>query len=213
MLFMYYRYIYTGIITVLTFICTACSGPSHGVLLSESRSELSEWSSSGEETDPVLQKKSDSLQNGIYVYVCGAVRHPGVYQLPGGSRLYEAVDRAGGFTRKADRESVNLAEEVSDGAMVRIPAKPADSRQTDGSGGTGADQSRKAASSGSADLININTADAEKLMTLPGIGENKASAIVRYRETNGRFGRKEDLMNVPGIKEGTFSKFKDQITV
>ena len=105
----------------------------------------------------------------VWVYVCGEVRTPGVYELPEGSRITDAVEAAGGMT--------------------------------------------EGAAEGTSGLVNLNRATEAELMTLSGIGESKAKEIIRYRESKGGFQKPEDLMNIPGIKEGVFNKIRDQITV
>lgn len=153
----------------------------------------------------------NSEKSGVYVYICGEVINPGVYELSGDSRICEAVDAAGGFTENADREHVNLASKVSDGMQITIynreeaASLPADSASVGGNAG-------KSGTSGSG-LVNLNTATKEELMTLKGIGEAKAEDIIRYREKSGGFKKIEDIMKISGIKEAGFQKIKDNITV
>ncbi|RHT42717.1 hypothetical protein DW779_07930 [Clostridium sp. AM30-24] len=153
----------------------------------------------------------NSEKSGIYVYICGEVINPGVYELSGDSRIYEAVDAAGGFTENAARECVNLASKVSDGMQITIynreeaASLQADSASVDGNAG-------KSGTSGSG-LVNLNTATKEELMTLKGIGESKAEDIIRYREKSGGFKKIEDIMKISGIKENGFQKIRDSITV
>ncbi len=145
----------------------------------------------------------------VCVYLCGAVREPGIYEVPAQSRIYELVELAGGLTADADATSVNLAETVEDGEMVFIPteAEAAAGVQAIASQGT-------ASGTQSAETkVNINTADAARLTTLNGIGESKAAAIVAYREEHGAFQSVEEIMEVSGIGEGIFEKIKDDITV
>ena len=137
----------------------------------------------------------------VYVYVCGAVRTPGVVEVPEGSRAAEALELAGGMTTEADPFYVNLAEIVTDGQKLYFPtASEAEELEVAG----------KAAEEG---LVNINTASAEELCTLPGIGASRAADIVRYREKNGAFQTKEDIMKVSGIKQNAYDKLCDRITV
>lgn len=136
----------------------------------------------------------------VYIHVCGQVKKPGVYVFHGEPRVIEAIEKAGGFTKKADESSLNQAAVVTDGTQLMIPAKSAASKGID-----------KTLSD--TDRVNINTASKEELMTLSGIGESKASQILSYREENGFFQRTEDIMNISGIKEGVFGKIKDKITV
>ncbi len=135
----------------------------------------------------------------IYVYVCGAVLEPKVVELPEGSRAEAALSAAGGFTENADREAVNLAALLSDGQKLYFPV----------AGEVLSEESR----SREEGLVNINTADATGLCTLPGIGQSRAELIIAYRTQNGPFERIEDIMKVSGIKEGAFEKIKTQITV
>lgn len=139
----------------------------------------------------------------VFVYVCGAVENPGVYELPEGSRVYEAVELAGGMTDEASPDSLNLAECVADGQMLRIPTEEEAILEKEETSAAEADDG----------LLDINEADASGFMTLPGIGEAKADAIVRYREEHGDFSSIEELMNVEGIKEGIFNKIKDSIKI
>ena len=148
----------------------------------------------------------------IYVHVCGAVIAPDVYALPEGSRVYEAVQMAGGFADDADAEQVNLAVTLSDGQKVRVPRKgeQLSEAQMPGESGTGAAGD---GSSGGAGVVNINTAGKEVLMTLNGIGSTRAEAIIQYRESHGAFQSTRDLLKVNGIKEKTYEKIRGQISI
>lgn len=163
---------------------------------------------SGEKSVSVQETEAGT----IFVYICGAVENPGVYELAEGSRIFEAVSLAGGFRGDACEEYVNQAQEVTDAMKIYIPTKKeiesGDYHGAEGNGGIEV-QSQKEESS----LININTADKERLLTLPGIGESRAEAIIDHRESNGKFTKIEDIMNVSGIKEGAFQKIKDKICV
>lgn len=141
------------------------------------------------------------------VHVCGAVRSPGVYTLEEGSRIYQAVEAAGGFTEDAGADYLNQADRVSDGMKIYVPdiEKLADTAWQEISGGASEDKG--------SGLININTADEELLCTLSGVGSSRAKSIIAYREEHGAYQKIEDIMNVEGIKEGLFQKFKDNITV
>ncbi|MGN0342851.1 MAG: helix-hairpin-helix domain-containing protein [Roseburia sp.] len=134
-----------------------------------------------------------------YVYICGAVEEPGVYEVPEGTRICDVILAAGGLTEDAAQETVNQAEPVTDGEMIRIP-----SQQEELMAAEAAEQDPR---------VDINSATAEELMTLPGIGESKAESIIAYREEHGGFSDIEDLMNISGIKEGVFDKIKDYIRV
>jgi len=137
----------------------------------------------------------------IYVHVLGAVASPGLYELPEGSRAVDAIASAGGFARKADEAAVNLARFVTDGEQIIVPvvgASPA------GSSGAGS-------GSGSG-LININSADATALETLPRIGPAMSARIIAWREENGRFASVDDLKKVTGIGDATFAGLKELVT-
>lgn len=174
----------------------------------------------------------------IWVHVCGAVRKAGVYELPAGSRVFEAVQEAGGFAADADESYVNQAQRLCDGAKLVIPTveqveeAAGDSRTEAGrigiveqagvqeagygvsAAGTGDSDGRTDPVSVSADgRININTAPEAQLCEIPGIGATRAAAIAAYRQEHGGFSSIEEIMNVSGIKEGTYAKIKDRITV
>lgn len=153
----------------------------------------------------------NSEKSGVYVYICGEVIKPGVYELSGDSRIYEAVDAAGGFTENAARECVNLASKVSDGMQITIYNREEAASLLADSAPVG-ENAGKSGTSGSG-LVNLNTATKEELMTLKGIGESKAEDIIRYREKSGGFKKIEDIMKISGIKENGFQKIKDSITV
>lgn len=137
----------------------------------------------------------------VYVHICGEVNNPGVYELPEGSRIFEAVRAAGGFTEEAAQSSLNLAQVISDEMQIVIlTLEEAEAR----------DRLEQEKAAG---IVNLNTASKEQLMTLPGIGESRAEDIVRYRKESGGFQSIEEIMNVPGIKESAYLKIKDSITV
>ena len=149
----------------------------------------------------MLPETTEDDPHMVYVYVCGAVRDPGVVEVPEGSRAEEALRLAGGMTAEADLFYVNLAETVTDGQKLYFPtAEEAGALEA----------VVKAAEEG---LVNINTASAEELCALPGIGTSRAADIVRYREKNGAFQTKEDIMKVSGIKQNAYDKLCDKITV
>ena len=162
----------------------------------------------------------------IYVDVCGAVANPGVFQLAAGSRVFQAIEAAGGYLPEAALTCVNRAGVLTDGQQLYIltqeemerqgldPAEMsgASDGQMNGSAGTGQNTGMNAQVQQD-NRININTADEAQLTTLTGIGATRAQAIIAYREENGPFVAIEDIMNVQGIKEGTFAKIKDEIVV
>lgn len=162
----------------------------------------------------------------LVVHICGAVSAPGVYELPAGSRIIDAVEAGGGFLPEADEACCNLAEEIVDGCQIYIMTKTesCSDGQTEKKAGIQTspdgdmqttDRNVRSNSAPALDsgLVNLNTADVAALMTLPGIGESRAKAIISYREQHGAFVKIEDIMKISGIKEAAFSKIKDKITV
>lgn len=139
----------------------------------------------------------------IAVYVCGAVANPGVYYLSIDAIKKDALDAAGGFIEGAAESYVNLAEGVAEGEQIYIPYEEE----------LNSSYSPLSGESESGGMVNINTATAEVLMTLPGIGESKADAIIKYREQHGAFNSIEDIKNISGIKDGVYDNIKDLIVV
>ena len=156
------------------------------------------------------------------VHICGAVNEPGVYTLEGGARIYQAIEKAGGFREDAEQEYLNQADLLVDGMKIYVPtqeeaaevggntewmASAGEVPEDKGQGGNTKDAGVESS------LVNINTAGEEQLCTLPGVGSSKAKSIIAYREQNGAYKTIEDIMNVEGIKNGVFRKIKDCITV
>lgn len=152
----------------------------------------------------------------IYVDVTGAVKAPGVYTLPAGSRVFEAIALAGGAREDASLENLNQAGILQDGQQIRVYTEE-EAAQMAQQGSLpslpGAETAAGQEEGQEASKVNINTAGKDELMTLTGIGETRAEAILAYRQETGGFQAPEDLMQVEGIKEKTFEKLKDQITV
>jgi len=145
----------------------------------------------------------------IYVHVCGYVKKPGVYHLHFGARTQEAIDAAGGFSEKANQTAWNLAEVLQDGMQVYIPSKDETKEALNEEQSLGKDLS----ASQKKDTVNINTASKEELMTLPGIGESRADAVIACREEKGSFTSIEGIKDAAGIGDGIFNRIKDLITV
>lgn len=180
---------------------------------SSDEAEVSDEAEISDEAEDSVDESGEPEESDVYyVHVSGAVARPGVYQLPAGSRVYQAIEMAGGLTEYASELEINLAEGISDGQKLYIYTKE-ESEALAASGGAvfGGDAGEK---NGGADTrVNINTAGKEELMTLPGIGESKAEAIIAYREENGGFSSPEDIKNISGIKDGVYSKIRDSIRV
>ncbi len=158
--------------------------------------EVTAEENTASKTEQEAESSSTTL---VVVHVCGAVKRPGVYNLPPGSRVYEAVEKAGGAKPQAQLDGVNLARLLADGEQVYIPRRgeslsaPLTSNQTS--------------------LIDLNRATAEELESLPGIGEALAERILKYREENGSFQSIQELREVKGIGEGKFEEIKDKVCV
>lgn len=175
------------------------------------------------ETQPEKETQSEKeTQTEGYVYVCGAVQRPGVYPIHSDMRVFEAVGLAGGFLDEADKNWLNLAGHLQDGQQLYVYTADETARmEQEGMqpGGNAVQAERTevpggAAGAGMAEKkVNLNTADLETLMTLPGIGRVKAEEIIRYREEHGGFSRTEEIQNIPGIKQAVFSKIEDRIAV
>lgn len=188
------------------------------------RTETSEPSGFPEKADVSEQQGNAGMETSpsdtardveVVVYVCGAVKKPGVYQCRQGERVSHAVERAGGLKKNAS-EVVNLAEPLVDGQRVYIPTR----KETAGKTPQAEElpDGRKNAEISDSEVqrdskVNINTADAAVLMTLPGIGESRAQSILDYRKEHGSFQSIEEIKNISGIKERLFSQIQELITV
>ena len=157
-------------------------------------------------TEKEVNKEEPLEQDLITVDVKGAVKSPGIYDLPVGSRVNDAVQKAGGLTEQADSKSLNLAQRVSDEALVYVPTKGEESAsQQAGSG---------APSSTSKDKkVNLNKASLEELKQVKGLGGKRAQDIIDHREANGKFKSVDELKKVSGIGAKTIEKLKDYVTV
>lgn len=182
-----------------------------------------------EESKPALEAASDNKAKELLVHVAGAVAKPGVYQLPQGSRVIDAVNKAGPAA-EAELDALKLASPVTDGQTIYVPLKsPTQAGSTTSGSSPGSPVSSAAGTgrnaftsqtgvkpSGAATvtgLVDINTADQSQLDTLPGVGPSLAQRIIQYREINGPFKAIEDLKNVSGIGDKNFEKLKDRIAV
>lgn len=152
-------------------------------------------------------------QSQVVVYICGAVKHPGVYKFTAGSRVDDAIKAASGFKKGAAKTVINQARVLEDGEQITIPTlKQVKKKQFSGKIADNENtESSESKSQGA--LININTASASELTSLSGIGQSRADAIIEYRQSNGKFDKIEDIMKIPGIKQGIFDKIKNKISV
>ena len=206
-----------GCLLVMGIYMTGCSGVGEEFILTdteekqeviitgqEQETATPETVQAGTTQESMTQDAGQTEETGtVFVFVCGQVAVPGVYELPAGSRIYDAIMQAGGCMETADICAVNQAGYLEDGMQIYIPAI----------GETYKEAASEEQASRTDGRISINHADKNELMTLPGIGESKADAILEYRQSHGAFSSIEELMNIPGIKEGIFNNIQDYITV
>ena len=199
------------VIGVITFLALGCVyllrndfSDSHAVL-TEDFADHNRVENAAEAAEGTVSAAPPQGRGSIYIHICGEVKKPGVYTFDKEPRMVEVVERAGGFTKKARQDCVNMAEAVADGTQLVIEAV--------GNQSKGEETEQRTFDNADSNKVNINTASKEELMTLSGIGESKATQILSYRESNGKFEKIEDIMNISGIKDGIFSKIRDYITV
>lgn len=169
--------------------------------------EQSEQNNSEAET----AKDEEQSVKKVMVDVKGAVQYPGVYELTTDQRIVDAIKAAGGYTDKAQNQSINHAQKLQDEMAIYIPEIGEEAENLQHSGQVMAGGAP--ATSSSTDVVDLNSADETALTTIPGIGPSKAQAILAYREENGPFQTIEDIKNVSGIGDKTFEKLKDHISV
>lgn len=194
----YIRYVLILLAVVAFGILYSCERQEGNVEVIESDDK----SNMSDSTEALSQAYEEAV-NTICIHVTGCVVNPGVYQLPEGSRVYEVIVLAGGFTDEADRDYVNQASVLCDGQKLHIYS----SEETE----TASQYTESNTDENKSGLININTASKTELMNLPGIGESRAESIIAYREENGGFKAIEDIMKVSGIKDAAFNKIKEYI--
>ena len=195
---MTYKNKFVLVVLMSMYVLCSCSETDADVIYPEEHKEPGTVTSGWEQVS--------ETEGEVFVQICGAVRTPGVYKVSSTLRVFQAIEAAGGVTEQADINSVNLARPVTDEMYIYIPAagevqenrRPEDGTETFSTAGN---------------KININTATREELMTLKGIGEAKADAIIMYREETGGFTEISQIMNISGIKEAAFNKIKDSISV
>ena len=162
--------------------------------------------SSAEKEVKKEEKEESPEQDLITVDVKGAVKSPGIYDLPVGSRVHDAVQKAGGLTEEADSKSLNLAQKVSDEALVYVPSKGEEAASQQAVSGTSPSTSKEK-------KVNLNKASLEELKQVKGLGGKRAQDIIDHRETNGKFKSVDELKKVSGIGAKTIEKLKDYVTV
>lgn len=147
-------------------------------------------------------RETENQETEICVHICGQVKKPGVYLVNDSDRVADLIKQAGGLLKDAAPDAVNQAQHVVDGQQIYIPSKDEVVKGT-------SPTSMKVEST----LVNINTANMEELMTLPGIGESKAKSIIKYREENQGFQSIDEIKKIEGIKDGVFRKIQDFISI
>ena len=152
------------------------------------------------------EKEESPEQDLITVDVKGAVKSPGIYDLPVGSRVHDAVQKAGGLTEEADSKSLNLAQKISDEALVYVPTKGEEATSQQAASGTSPSTSKEK-------KVNLNKASLEELKQVKGLGGKRAQDIIDHREANGKFKSVDELKKVSGIGAKTIEKLKDYVTV
>ncbi len=162
--------------------------------------------SSSEKEVKKEEKEESPEQDLITVDVKGAVKSPGIYDLPVGSRVHDAVQKAGGLTEEADSKSLNLAQKVSDEALVYVPTKGEEAASQQAASGTTPSSSKEK-------KVNLNKAGLEELKQVKGLGGKRAQDIIDHREANGKFKSVDELKQVSGIGAKTIEKLKDYVTV
>lgn len=198
-------------------LCTGCGSKEEQWISAEENAEVVEQKEEltqiplQEIPEEEIPEEEKSRTENIFVDVCGAVNNPGVYELLPDSRVYEAIACAGGFTEEASYESINQAQLLEDGMQIVVPTR--EEVQAGWITPQAGEKKTGMAEEIHTEKVNINTADESRLQTLDGIGKTRARAIIEYRQASGGFQTIEDIMNVEGIKEGTFEKIKDQIVV
>ena len=161
--------------------------------------------SSSEKEIKKEEKDESAEQDLITVDVKGAVKSPGIYDLPVGSRVHDAVQKAGGLTDEADSKSLNLAQKVSDEALVYVPTKGEEAASQQATSGTTPSSSKEK-------KVNLNKASLEELKQVKGLGGKRAQDIIDHREANGKFKSVDELKKVSGIGAKTIEKLKDYVT-
>ena len=181
----------------ISLVFTGCGSKSKKISLSQEKA--------------TQKVEETSVEEDIFVHVVGEVNAPGIVKVPSGTRLYNVIEKAGGMTKNAQADYLNLADTVKDGQQIRVISKKEYKKLKKKSSGESPSESQGEANKSG--LININTATAEELQTLSGIGEVRAKAIVEYRTQSGNFSKIEDIKNVSGIGDATFNNIKSMITV
>ncbi|WP_368399556.1 helix-hairpin-helix domain-containing protein [Streptococcus anginosus] len=185
--------------------------------VTSSEAELEEIStgtkknSQKEKAEP--QTSSSAESEFLTVDVKGAVKNPGIYQLKKTSRINDAIQKAGGLTTDADSKSINLAQKLTDEAVVYVATMGENAASVSSNTGQSSTSGTSEVASQKGNKVNLNTADLSELQTISGIGQKRAQDILDYREANGKFNSVDDLKNVSGVGAKTLEKLKEYVTV
>lgn len=210
-------YLAAGLLGMTILFTAGCAGQNNTTYSLKGELPLAEEDAAAESGTPAGETVNAAAEirnagsDTVLVHICGEVRTPGVYELTADSRICDVLLLAGGFTADADTEAVNMAAGIEDGMQIVIPTET--DRTQEMTGNSSDRTGETAAGKTESQLVNINTADKETLMSLPGIGAGKAEAVIAYREAGGVFKDIKDIMLVDGIKEGVYTKIKDKICV
>lgn len=180
------------------------SGDGQGGADQSAKESLAQAEGPADATADRTAEAADS-KNEIYVQINGAVKYPGVYKVQDDARIFDVVELAGGMTEDAEPEAVNQALPVEDGQMITIC--------TQEEWELARAEEKSPAEQADDGLVDINTADAAKLCTLPGVGQARAESILAYRQEHGGFQSVEEIKQVSGIKDGLYTKIKDKIKI
>lgn len=204
------------VVTLLALIAALVVG--FGVVLGKSSKVVQEepvlptWSQTSQTSQDTRQssQKTEPLSQTITVDVKGAVQKPGVYDLASGSRVTDAIQKAGGLTDKADRRSINLAQKLADEAVIYVATEGEASPLL---GSSLVESSHRSPSETAKGKVNLNTATITDLQSISGIGAKRAQDIIDYRDSSGGFKSVDELSNVSGIGDKTLEKLREEVTV
>lgn len=173
-----------------------------------------------EANEVIVKSKNETSkikEETIFVDIKGEIKVPGLYEIPSGKRVMDVIEAAGGLTELADTRTINLSKIVEDQMVIIvdniIKEENSESITNDAKIDVKTNITTNKNISNSSKLVSINKGSKEELMTLNGIGNSKADAIIKYRNSHGDFKTKEELLEVDGIGEGIFTKIKDHITL
>ncbi|MGT2911198.1 helix-hairpin-helix domain-containing protein [Streptococcus cameli] len=205
-----YRLLVVGVVVASLFVGMILSWQEKPEAAVADFPETKLVSSMSEEEAPAIETKAQSTsEKAILVDVKGAVQKPGLYELKADERVYHAIQAAGGFTEKAEQKSVNLAQKLTDEAVVYVAHQGEEINVVTPQSAAG----QMAGSDTVSQKVNLNTATVADLTTISGIGEKRANDIIAYRDSNGGFKTVDDLNNVSGIGDKTMENLRPYVTV